>query len=110
MGRGVDVEKWALWRRRIAEFERGSAGVAEFCRRVGVSQATFYLWLAAPGGDDVAFVEKLLKLGIVTVPGSFLGAGGEGFVRFSLTIKGQDKQAQIAEALEAMRNNLKLEF
>lgn len=44
MGRGVDVGKWALWRRRIAEFERGSAGVAEFCRRVGVSQPTFYLW------------------------------------------------------------------
>lgn len=44
MGRGVDEVKWALWRRRIEEFERGSAGVAEFCRRVGVSQATFYLW------------------------------------------------------------------
>ena len=44
MARGVDVGKWALWRRRIEEFERGSASVAEFCRRVGVSQATFYLW------------------------------------------------------------------
>ena len=29
------------------------------------------LWLVAPGGDDVAFVEKLLQLGIVTVPGSY---------------------------------------
>ena len=44
MGRGVDVGKWALWRRRIEEFERGTASVAEYCRRVGVAQATFYLW------------------------------------------------------------------
>jgi acetylornithine aminotransferase len=61
--------------------------LAEFARRgwkVEGSTATFYLWLKAPGGDDVAFVEKLLQLGIVTVPGSYLGPGGEGFVRFAL--------------------------
>ena len=48
------------------------------------SDATFYLWLAAPGGDDVAFVEALLRLGIVALPGSYLGAGGEGFIRWAL--------------------------
>ena len=61
--------------------------LAEFARRgwtIEGSTATFYLWLKAPGGDDVAFVEQLLKLGIVTVPGSYLGPGGEGFVRFAL--------------------------
>jgi acetylornithine aminotransferase len=60
---------------------------AEFARRgwtIEASEATFYLWLKAPGGDDVAFVESLLELGIVCVPGSFLGTGGEGFVRFAL--------------------------
>jgi hypothetical protein len=31
-------------------------------------------------------------------------------VRFSLTIKGQDKLAQIEEAITAMRANLTLEF
>ena len=40
--------------------------------------------MKAPGGDDVGFVESLLKLGIVTTPGSFLGQGGEGFVRWAL--------------------------
>jgi aspartate/methionine/tyrosine aminotransferase len=40
--------------------------------------------MRAPGGDDVGFVESLLKLGIVTTPGSFLGLGGEGFVRWAL--------------------------
>ncbi len=59
----------------------------EFARRgwkVEASEATFYLWMCAPGGDDVGFVESLLKLGIVTTPGSFLGDGGEGFVRWAL--------------------------
>jgi acetylornithine aminotransferase len=66
----------------------------EFARRgwkVEASQATFYLWMRAPAGahpkdagDDVGFVESLLKLGIVTTPGSFLGPGGEGFVRWAL--------------------------
>ena len=48
------------------------------------SAATFYLWMRAPGGDDVGFVESLLKLGLVTTPGSFLGPGGEGYVRWAL--------------------------
>ena len=68
--------------------------LAEFARRgwqVEASQATFYLWMRAPGGthpkdgsDDVGFVESLLRLGLVTTPGSFLGPGGEGFVRWAL--------------------------
>jgi acetylornithine aminotransferase len=61
--------------------------LAEFARRgwaVEASAATFYLWMRAPGGDDVGFVESLLKLGLVTTPGSFLGPGGEGYVRWAL--------------------------
>ncbi len=59
----------------------------EFARRgwqVEASEATFYLWMRVPEGDDEAFVEQLLKLGIVTTPGSYLGPGGEGFVRWAL--------------------------
>jgi len=52
--------------------------------RVEASEATFYLWLAAPGGSDVAFVERLLRIGLVTLPGSYLGEAGAGFVRFAL--------------------------
>jgi len=52
--------------------------------KVEASEATFYLWMRAPGGDDVGFVESLLRLGIVTTPGSFLGPGGEGYVRWAL--------------------------
>ena len=58
-----------------------------FARRgwkVEASQATFYLWVKVPGGDDVAFVERLLGLGLVVLPGSFLGAAGAGYIRFAL--------------------------
>jgi len=48
------------------------------------SEATFYLWAPVRGGDDVGFVERLLEIGIVATPGSFLGAGGEGYVRWAL--------------------------
>jgi acetylornithine aminotransferase len=59
----------------------------EFARRgweVEASTATFYLWARAPGGDDVAFVETLMRHGVLATPGSFLGRGGEGFVRWAL--------------------------
>jgi aspartate/methionine/tyrosine aminotransferase len=61
--------------------------LTEFARRgwaVEGSQGTFYLWMRVPDGDDVGFVESLLKLGVVATPGSFLGQGGEGFVRWAL--------------------------
>ena len=44
MSREPDLAKWAAWRLRLREFDRGNATVVEFCRRVGVSIATFYLW------------------------------------------------------------------
>lgn len=44
MGRQRNAAKWELWGRRLREFDRGHVTVAEFCRRVGVSVATFYQW------------------------------------------------------------------
>ena len=46
--------------------------------------ASFFLWLAVPGGDDEAFAARWLERGIVMAPGSYLGAGGEGHVRVAL--------------------------
>lgn len=51
---------------------------------VEASEATFYLWMRVPGGDDVAFVESLMRKGMVVTPGSFLGEAGAGFVRWAL--------------------------
>jgi succinyldiaminopimelate transaminase len=75
-----------------------------FARRgwtIEASEATFYLWLRAPGGNDAGFVESLLRLGLVTLPGSFLGPGGEGFVRIALVPTLEDCREALAR-LEAL--------
>lgn len=46
--------------------------------------ASFFLWLRVPGGDDVAFAEQLMELGLIVAPGAWLGTGGEGHVRVAL--------------------------
>jgi acetylornithine aminotransferase len=54
--------------------------------RVAGSQATFYLWVAVPGGRtslDWA-VELLERADVVVAPGSFFGPEGEGFVRIAM--------------------------
>ncbi|HYM79942.1 MAG TPA: aminotransferase class I/II-fold pyridoxal phosphate-dependent enzyme [Candidatus Limnocylindria bacterium] len=63
---------------------------------VEASEATFYLWMKAPGGDDQAFVESLMRVGVVATPGSFLGAAGAGYVRWALV-------PTLEECLEARR-------
>jgi acetylornithine aminotransferase len=73
----------------------------EFARRgwkTEASEATFYLWMKVPGGDDEAFCESLLRLGIVVTPGSYLGPGGQGFVRWALV----PTLAQCREAIARM--------
>lgn len=64
--------------------------------RVEASEASFYLWMRAPGGDDVGFVERVLRVGVVAMPGSYLGAGGEGFVRWALVPTPEDCREAIA--------------
>lgn len=44
MSRGPDLSRREVWRRRLREFDRGAATVTAFCRRAGVSVASFYLW------------------------------------------------------------------
>jgi acetylornithine aminotransferase len=70
--------------------------------QVEASDASFYLWMRVPGGDDVAFVERVLGVGLVAMPGSYLGPGGEGFVRWALVPTPEDVREAIAR-LEAVR-------
>jgi LL-diaminopimelate aminotransferase len=68
-------------------------------------RATFYVWIPVPEGyDSEGFAKKLLgDCQVLAIPGAVYGAAGEGFVRMSLTIKGDDKIGQIKEAVENMR-------
>lgn len=68
--------------------ERRDAAVAAF-NEAGfpcvAPKATMYLWLPLPEGlPSAVFAERLLtEEGVVVLPGSALGAGGEGFFRIS---------------------------
>ena len=88
-------------RRRYAE--KRTALLEYFGKRgwsVEASEASFYLWMKVPEsvapasraglGDDKAFVDQLLRVGIIAVPGSFLGPGGEGYVRWALVPTPED--------------------
>jgi acetylornithine aminotransferase len=61
--------------------------------------ASFFLFLRVPGGDDVGFADGLLDRGIVVAPGSSLGPGGEGHVRVALV----PTLEQCARAAELLR-------
>lgn len=93
------VENRDLYRAKFAQVTPLLAAVME----VRLPDAAFYLWAAAPGGDDVALARGLLAQYNVTVlPGSLLARTahgvnpGSGRVRMALV-------APVAECLEAAR-------
>jgi LL-diaminopimelate aminotransferase len=73
-------------RRRI--FEEKRSLFKDFFEREKLgflpTDASIYLWVAVPGGDDEAYSLRLLEEGIVVAPGRSFGPGGEGYVRIAL--------------------------
>jgi succinyldiaminopimelate transaminase len=57
---------------------------------VSGSEAGLYVWFRAPGGDDAAYAEALLRERIVASPGRAFGPGGTGWLRLALvpTVEG----------------------
>ena len=59
-----------------------------FFERAGLqylpTEASFYLWVAVPDGDDEAYALRLMEEGVIVAPGRAFGAGGEGYVRIAL--------------------------
>ena len=57
MARSSDSAKAALWRQRLQRFDTSNSSVSRFCRREGVSVASFYHWrkkLGAPADTPPA--------------------------------------------------------
>ena len=84
------LESWKSWvPGNIAVFkERRDAAVRAFSANGFACEApkgTMYLWLPLPEGIPSAeFADRLLEEhGVIVLPGSGLGAGGEGFFRVS---------------------------
>lgn len=106
------LESWADFvPRNLAVFkERRDAAVRSF-RQAGflcdVPKATMYLWLRLP--EDVPsalFAERLLEdEGVVIMPGSAFGAGGEGFFRISF-ITAPERIAEAARRAGRVLANL----
>ena len=93
---------------RRAVFAAKREVVLGFLRDVGIevsgSDATFYVWFRAPGGDDVAYAEALLDAGVVASPGRSFGPAGQGWLRLALvpTVDAcRDAVAGWREAIEA---------
>ena len=60
------------------------------------TEASFYLWVAVPGGDEEAYALRLMDKGIVVAPGRAFGKGGEGYVRVALVPSLEDCRRAIA--------------
>ncbi len=72
-----------------ARYAAKRAVLAEAARRASLQHAGgrggIFLWLRVPDGDDERLAERLLERSLLTMPGSYLGPGGEGHVRAALT-------------------------
>jgi LL-diaminopimelate aminotransferase len=97
------LENWDIFvpRNRAIFLERRDAAVKAF-RDAGFEceapKATMYLWIPLPDGiPSAAFAERLMEdEGVIVLPGSGFGAGGEGFFRISFITS----PARIAEAAQ----------
>ena len=95
------LESWADFvPQNLAVFQaRRDAAVTAFRAHgfaVEVPRATMYLWMALPEGiASAAFADRLREeAGVIVLPGSGFGAGGEGFFRISFI----QTEARLAEA------------
>ncbi len=76
----------------IAELQRrrdaGVAALLESGFRCDSPLGTMYLWIPLPDGvASAAFASQALEgEGVVVLPGSAFGAGGEGYFRIALTV------------------------
>jgi len=78
-----------IYKHRMETFR---AGLLDMGWELAPLNATFYVWAKVPTDESSAdFAKRLIdKVGVVVLPGSAMGSGGEGYVRFSLTLPEED--------------------
>ncbi len=96
----------------IAELSRRRDAGVEALRAAGFAlespRATMYLWIALPGGiPSASFATRALEEeGVVVLPGSGFGPGGEGYFRIALTVgpeRLREGVARLGKTLERLR-------
>jgi len=91
-GAAVLPQAEQLAREYVAQFRERRDAMLPVLRAQGFEpetpRATMYLWVPLPEGLPSATFQRraLEEEGVVTVPGSGFGAGGEGFFRIALTV------------------------
>lgn len=73
-------------------------------------KASLYVWARVPEGYSSAeFVKALLTdAGVLAIPGNGYGTYGEGYIRMSLTVAGDQNGERIREAVRRIAENIKL--
>ena len=90
-----------------AIYQRRRDTLVAALRRIGLSveapKGAIYIWARVPDGETSAsFTERVLEEAAVVVsPGAAYGAGGEGFVRMSLTVP-DDRLNEAADRIGAL--------
>jgi succinyldiaminopimelate transaminase len=112
----VQVAATAAWgdeehvAQRRAVFDEKRAIVLQFLESAGItvsgSAATFYLWFAAPGGDDAAYAEALLAQRVIASPGRAFGPGGQGWLRLALVPSAEGCKEAVARWGDAIAAGL----
>jgi succinyldiaminopimelate transaminase len=94
------VEQTRAIYRRKRELLLGALGRRGL--HVAGSTAGLFLWVEVPGTESSEdFAERALQHGLVVAPGSYLGAGGEGWVRLAL-VPTEEECARAAELIESL--------
>jgi aspartate aminotransferase len=105
----------AIWQWVVAEVPDATVDVAQYqakrdllCDALGAMgydaprpQGSFYCFPRTPIADDVAFIHRLQKEGILAVPGSGFGRGG--YMRLSLTIRREEIERSLPGFERAIR-------
>ena len=103
-GAAVLPQAEALSRGYVEQFKERRDGILPVLRAQGFEPetpvATMYLWIPLPEGvESATFARRALtEEGVVTLPGTGFGAGGEGFFRIALTV-GTPRLVEAAERL-----------
>jgi LL-diaminopimelate aminotransferase len=103
------LASWETWvPGNVATFQSRRDAAVRALRAAGFAvetpKATMYVWVPVPNGEaSEAFARRALEsAGVIVLPGSSLGKGGEGYFRVALTVA-EDRLEAAASRLGALR-------
>ena len=73
---------------------------------------SFYVWVPTRDGSSSADFSELLleRAGVLAIPGTGYGEGGEGYVRMSLTLAGDKAGERVQEAVDRIAEHLPIRW